>query len=151
MRHENLEEAHALNLHAVQLDPGNLAFRLNAASVLTAMDRYDEATDALRTALKMAANPNQVAMLESRLKEVETIKSLNAQRRAMDTAPPTGQVDIQTGGRLATSTQGQSIRRTSPDGPKHMAVGVIRGVQCSYPAVIEFHLETVKKPVSRLQ
>jgi hypothetical protein len=35
-----------------------------------------------------------------------------------------------------------------PDGPKHTAFGVIRGVQCSSPAVIEFQLDTGKKPVS---
>jgi hypothetical protein len=35
-----------------------------------------------------------------------------------------------------------------PVGPKHEAVGVIRGVQCSYPAVIEFRVEGAKKTVS---
>jgi hypothetical protein len=35
-----------------------------------------------------------------------------------------------------------------PDGPKHEAVGVIHGVQCSYPAVIEFRVEGAKKTVS---
>jgi hypothetical protein len=35
-----------------------------------------------------------------------------------------------------------------PDGPKHEAVGVIRGVRCSYPAVIEFRVEGAKNTVS---
>ena len=34
------------------------------------------------------------------------------------------------------------------DGPKHEALGVIRGVQCSYPAVIEFKVESAKQTVS---
>jgi len=34
------------------------------------------------------------------------------------------------------------------NGPKHQALGVIRGVQCSYPAEIEFQVVTEKKPVS---
>jgi hypothetical protein len=34
------------------------------------------------------------------------------------------------------------------DGLRHEALGVIRGVQCSYPAVIEFKVESAKKTVS---
>jgi tetratricopeptide (TPR) repeat protein len=148
MRHENLEEAHALNLHAVQLDPGNLAFRMNAATVLTTMSRYTEAAAVLRAAVKMAANPNEVAMVESRLKQVEAIESLGAQPDRMVTAPPKSAVDIQTAEKVVDIDAGPKHPTEPPDGPKHMAVGVIRGVQCSYPAAIEFHLETVKKPVS---
>jgi hypothetical protein len=33
------------------------------------------------------------------------------------------------------------------NGPKHQAIGVIRGVECSAPSVIEFRVDTGKKPV----
>jgi hypothetical protein len=35
-----------------------------------------------------------------------------------------------------------------PKGPKHVATGVIRGVKCSFPAIIEFQVITARKPVS---
>jgi tetratricopeptide (TPR) repeat protein len=148
MRHENLEEAHSLNLQAVQLDPGNLAFRMNAASVLMAMGKYGEAADVLRTAEKMAANPSQVAMVQNRLKQVEAMESRAAQPIATVTAPPTGKIFVQTSDSVTDVDAKPKHPTESPTGPKHFAVGVIRGVQCSYPTVIEFHLDTVKKPVS---
>ena len=39
MQRENLEEAHTLSLNAVQLDPGNLHYRLNTANILLQMER----------------------------------------------------------------------------------------------------------------
>ncbi|MGA7652493.1 MAG: hypothetical protein WBW68_08540, partial [Terracidiphilus sp.] len=35
-----------------------------------------------------------------------------------------------------------------PTGPKHYALGVIKNVTCSYPAVLEFQVVSLKKTVS---
>jgi tetratricopeptide (TPR) repeat protein len=148
MRHENLEEARTLSLQAVQLDPSNLGFRINVAYVLSTMGQYAQAANVLRTAVKMAANPNEVAMVEGRLKQVETMESFAAHSRAMAAAPPTGEVGIQTAEEVVDIDAPPEHPKESPDGPKHQALGVIRGVKCSYPAVIDFHLETAKKPLS---
>jgi tetratricopeptide (TPR) repeat protein len=148
MRHENLDEAHALNMHAIQLDPGSVAYRMNAVTVLMTMSRYADAASLLRSSLKVPGNPKEMAMLQSRLIEVESIEALGARPGAMITKPPTGQVDIQTADSVVDVVQPPRHPTEPPDGPKHTAFGVIRGVQCSSPAVIEFQLDTGKKPVS---
>ncbi|MGH9562078.1 MAG: tetratricopeptide repeat protein, partial [Terracidiphilus sp.] len=65
MRHENLDEAHLLSLQAVQLDPSEVIFRMNAANLLMAMERYDDAENVLKVAEKVAKNPGQVEMVEN--------------------------------------------------------------------------------------
>ena len=150
MRHEKLDEAHLLNLNAIQLDPHNLAYRMNAATILMTMSRYDDAAQVLRSALSLniAANPGESALLEKKLKEIEAIQALGAKPGAMITAPPTGQVDIQTAEKVVDIVPEPKHPTELPDGPKHTIDGVIRGVQCSYPAEIEFQIDTGKKPVS---
>ena len=85
MRHENLDEAHALNMHAIQLDPGSVAYRMNAVTVLMTMSRYADAASLLRSSLKVPGNPKEMAMLQSRLIEVESIEALGARPGAMIT------------------------------------------------------------------
>ncbi|MGA3071281.1 MAG: tetratricopeptide repeat protein, partial [Terracidiphilus sp.] len=148
MRHDNLKEALRLNIQAVKLDPGNLGYRMNAASVLMTMGRYDDAASVLRIALKVARNPAQVEMVQNRVKQIESIQSGRAQASAMVTAPPTAQVDIETAEKGVVVDSPPKHPTEPPNGPKHLAVGVIRGVQCSYPSVIEFHVDTAEKPIA---
>jgi len=54
MRHEHLDDALQLITKAVQLDPAIMGYRMNAASVLNEMGRYDEADKVLQAALKAA-------------------------------------------------------------------------------------------------
>src|ERR1700691_1889363 len=95
MRHEDLDLAHVLNLHAIELEPGNLAYRMNAATVLMTMGRYNDAATVLRNSAKAAKNPQEEAILQRQLKEIESIQALGANPSAMITAPPTGQIDIE--------------------------------------------------------
>jgi len=148
MRHENLDEAHTLNVQAIQLDPRSLAYRLNASSVLMTMGKYSDAASVLRNAAKVPQTPGEIALLASRLQEIESIQALGAQPSTTITAPPTGQVDIQTEEKVNVVPKPPKHPTEAPDGPKHTAIGVIRGVECSYPAEIEFQVETAKKPVS---
>jgi tetratricopeptide (TPR) repeat protein len=147
MRHENLDEAHTLLLHAVQLEPRNLAYRMNASSELMTMSRYDDAAAVLREALKVASSPRDVAMVNGRLKQIESIQALGARPSAMITAPPAGVVDMQAAESVVTFEQAPKHPTEPANGPKHQATGVIRGVQCTPPAVIEFRVENGKKPV----
>jgi tetratricopeptide (TPR) repeat protein len=148
MRHQNLDEAHSLNMQAIQLDPGNLAYRMNAATVLMTMSRYADAALLLRNSLQVAGNPKEMALLQNRLIEIESIQSLGASPGAMITKPPTGQVDIQTADSVVDVIQPPKHPNEAPVGPRHTAVGVIRGVQCSSPAIVEFQVDTGKKPIS---
>ena len=73
---KNLDEANRLSLKAIQLEPGNLYFRLNRASLLMAMRRPGDASAILGTAAKLATGPEQIAML---LREQEFIQQSQAQ------------------------------------------------------------------------
>ncbi|HEY1904290.1 MAG TPA: tetratricopeptide repeat protein [Terracidiphilus sp.] len=147
MQHEKLDEAHLFNIRAIQLDPGNLVYRLNAAMVLMTMGRYDGAASVLRTAEQVLKSPHDSAILQNRLKEVEAIRSLGANPSNMVTAPPTGEVDAQTVKVVDVVPQPKHPTEP-PNGSKHTATGVIRSVQCGYPAELEFQIDTGKKPVS---
>ncbi len=48
MKRDDLDEAHKLNVSAIQLDPGNAAYRINAANTLAVWDRLDDAIAVLR-------------------------------------------------------------------------------------------------------
>lgn len=148
MRHTNLDEAHMLNLSAVQLEPGNLGFRINTANVLTIMKRYDDAAAVLRTATKLAKTPQDNAMLESRLKEVESIKALGANPGLTVSAQQGGEVTFETAEKVVAIAPKPSHPTEPATGPKHVAVGVIREAKCSYPATLEFQVDTGKKHVS---
>ena len=151
-RHQNLDEAHMLCLHAVQLDPGNLFFRMNAANVLTAMDRYPDAIAVIKSAVKLARTPSEVAMVQVRISELETFQAdrarveAEAKARAAEANAQAASAPVQ-----ATFTVVQKPPKhptEPPTGPKHVAVGVIRGVACSYPATLEFRLEKPGKTIS---
>ena len=148
MRRESREDAHILNLQAIQLEPGNVNFRINAASVLSTMGQLDAAIAVLRNAEKIAKNPEQVALVQSRLKQMETVQALRAQGDVNVTAAPEGDVTTQTV-RISAAAEPTPKHPTEPtNGPRHVATGVIRTVKCSYPAVLEFHVETGKAPVT---
>ena len=53
MRRENLDEAHMLVLDAVELDPGNLHYRLTTANILLQMQRPTDAITVLQNASEL--------------------------------------------------------------------------------------------------
>jgi tetratricopeptide (TPR) repeat protein len=144
MRHENLEEAKKLALQAVKLDPGNLNTRMNAANVYETADRVDDAAVILRSALKLAKTPDEEAMVQSRIDQLARYKEARGQSQAFAASQSTrpGQTVIM------VQEAGPKHPTEPADGPKHEALGVIRGVTCSYPSVIEFSVEGAKKNVS---
>jgi predicted Zn-dependent protease len=70
-RHEKLDEAHMLNLQAVDLEPGNVNFRLNAANILMEMGRFDDSVRVLKAAQVIAKTPLEVDVVERVLKQVQ--------------------------------------------------------------------------------
>jgi tetratricopeptide (TPR) repeat protein len=148
MRHENLDEARKLNLQAIRLDPNALMYRVNAASVLMTMCKYDDAASVLRNSLRVTKNPDEAAMVQRRLKEVESIRALGVQPSRMITAPSTSLVAMETAEKAADVDEAPKHPTEPANGPKHLALGVIRDVTCSYPAMIEFQVDTTEKPVS---
>lgn len=67
----NLDEAHALSLRAVELEPGRLIYRLNCAEVLAQQRQFSGALDVLQAAMRLARTPEEVRAVTSRVARVE--------------------------------------------------------------------------------
>lgn len=148
MRHTNLDEAHLLNLHAVQLDPGNLGYRLNTANVLMTMGRLDDAASVLRNAAKIAKNPDEAAMVQNRLKQVEDFQAFRSQPKPTVSVQQGGEVTLETAEKVVAIEPKPNHPTEPATGRKHVAIGVIRGVTCGYPAILEFQVDTGKRRIS---
>ena len=70
-RHRILNEAHALNVRAIELEPGRLSYRLNCAEVLTQERQFAEALSVLEAARWMAKTPYDIDAVQSRVARVE--------------------------------------------------------------------------------
>jgi tetratricopeptide (TPR) repeat protein len=143
MHHEKLGDAHMLNLEAVQLDRSNLAYRLNAASVLQEADRDKDALNVLRGSQKLARTPEESASVDARIKELEQYL---AQRQQSDAARDQARPPYQAN---ATTVLAPPKHPTEePRGPRLIAKGIIKSVQCTDPSIIELRVEDAGKGVS---
>lgn len=148
MRHRDLDEAHLDTLRAVQMDPANVGFRLNAAYVLMQQQRPDNAVRVLESALKIAKNDSERATVQSHLDRARQY----AERQAVANKTDTGEASVS-----VNSSQPVLRRRASelpaepttvsatetevlPTGPKKTASGTIHAVQCATPAILDFNL-----------
>jgi tetratricopeptide (TPR) repeat protein len=80
-RDENLDQAHALSLQAMQLDPDNVSFRLHAAHILLTMHCENDAIALLQVTMKMAKNPSDIAEVQDELETVKQVKYLREPSR----------------------------------------------------------------------
>jgi tetratricopeptide (TPR) repeat protein len=144
---KNLEEARTLNIHAIQLEPTNIPLRMNAASILIAMEHFKDAEEVLRTALKMASKPFDIEMVQERLSELKQLRQLQ-QENAQTAASVQNQEQGEAVGVVGVVAMAPKHPTMPTDGVRHVAEGVIRKVACSYPSIIEFQLEGTKKTVT---
>lgn len=151
-RHDHLEDAHMLDLQAVQLDPANVNYRLNAATILEEMDHYEDAIRVLRAAEPIAKTPLELdvvrrvlAQVQRQQAEIEQAKKNEAQATTIVTNVPGS-----ASGAPAPEQKEPTFRHPTetPHGRMLTARGVLRGVTCSYPAVIELRLEGGAKTLS---
>ncbi|HSB74340.1 MAG TPA: tetratricopeptide repeat protein, partial [Terriglobales bacterium] len=133
MRRKNLDQAHMLTLKAVQLDPGNVAFRLNAARVLLVMGEGANAAMVLQTALKVAKSSSDVAALQAELgniRQMQAARQQNEQPARLATAAS----------RLAPASPAVPEGQQPSVGPTVTLTGTIRNVRCAIPAVMDLDL-----------
>ncbi len=156
MRHENLQEAYTLSLMAVQLDPGNVGYRLNSANVLLASQRGTDAIAVIQNAVKVAKSPEEIARAQAALQRAEQYQAAQeafaAQRQGAGRAGPASQEPFPaqqtTAGEEESSPPALQRRVTLPAGPRRTVTGTISDVQCSAPAAMELQLETVKGTIA---
>ena len=136
-RHADLAEAHMMGLTAVSLDPENIGYRVNVASVLMEMRQGQNAVNVLRIAAKLAKTPQEIEFLNNAL--------LNAQTFA-DSQDEMEEQEEQTQGGVANSEPSSNATVTSsadtskvprlvrrdivPNGLHHFVTGVLKDVHC---------------------
>ncbi len=152
-RHEKLDEAHMLNLQAVQLQPGNVNYRLDTANILMEMEHYDESLQVLRAAAAIARTPLEIDVVQRVIRQVQQQEAeMEAEKRRQEAQ--TAVVAQATGPGQAADSEANMARALpqhpteTPHGQMHVVRGVIRGVTCSYPSVIQLRVENQTKKVS---
>jgi tetratricopeptide (TPR) repeat protein len=167
--HKDLDEAHRLNLQAIQLDPSQLAYRTNAASILMQQGKFEDAANVLRLALKVSRNPSQQQMLQARLAQIQQIVdarkgqetsgiiTLQGAASEPDSSGPV--VVVSHGGKVDQSQSPQSEAvvdipkvpthpAAAANAPHHTLQGVTHAVKCGYPSVLELQLAGTSKTVT---
>ncbi|HTX40244.1 MAG TPA: DUF1570 domain-containing protein [Acidobacteriaceae bacterium] len=153
-RRENLDEAHMLSLTAVQLEPGNVQYRIDSANILMEQQRYDDAVRVLEAAEAEAKTPQEVEVVQARLGLAQLylgqMQQAEKQRAIAQSSPKAAQTTtVEATGNSpgsmassATSYQAPNFEHPTekPHGPTLVAQGVIHGVKCSDPAVIELEV-----------
>jgi hypothetical protein len=148
-RRENLDEAHRLNLQAVQLDPGNVGYRVNTASVLLIMQRENDAIAVLQNALQAAKKPEEVAAVQT---QMENARQVISARRQMEQENRRIKEQMESAllekSDSSAGASDQAVASPTPPhqeilrGPHHFGSGILRHVRCSWPEVLDVDVDT---------
>jgi tetratricopeptide (TPR) repeat protein len=137
MRHRDLEEAHRMALTAVQLDPGNVNYRITTANILMEMDRGTDAAAVLRGASKLAKSPGEIEMVQNNLAQAEryaTARAEMAERNSHTREVLQASVDADEVSTAEVQTQIHSqsgdVDGGTPTGPHHFLIGTLQDVHC---------------------
>src|SRR5215469_5101580 len=77
----DLKEAHMMGLAAVSLDPENIGYRVNVASVLMRMGQGQNAVNVLRNAAKLAKTPQETEFVNEALLNAQTFATAQDEMR----------------------------------------------------------------------
>jgi len=141
MNHKNMDEAFSLIKTAVKLDPGNFYFRMNAGSVLMGMGKYTDAAATYGAAVKLARNPQQAAMAQTQVDQVQQF----LQTRARMEQEQKQQSTVTAQEIRVVPVTATPKHPAEANGPKHTVSGKIKSVTCGYPATLEFELAGAAK------
>lgn len=149
-RRQNLNEAHMLSLQAVQLEPGNIHYRMDSANILMEQQRYAEAVRVLEATKAMAKTPQDLEIVEARLSQVQLYQSEMEQARKQRAADQAAMHEVQTSSAVAKVYKAPMLKHPTekPHGAMLTVHGIIQGVRCSYPAVIELQVTAPKGTVT---
>jgi tetratricopeptide (TPR) repeat protein len=139
-RNRNLDEAHMMALTAVELDPGNVVYRMTAASVLMQMDRVKDAVAVLHEALRIAKSPVETAMVQNFLTQVQTFAAARDQRmeqnrRITEEIKPNARANDAPAGESNANNSIEVRKEELPKGPHHFLTGTLQSVRCHTPAI----------------
>jgi len=86
----NYDEARRWIEKAIEMDPGNVEFRIDYANLLNRMNKNKEAVEALELALKLAHTPEQTAAVENVLQTVRKLEAAQAKMQRQGLTPIEG-------------------------------------------------------------
>jgi tetratricopeptide (TPR) repeat protein len=146
---DKLEEAQTLELKAIQLDRASVAFRLNAAGILMMREKLNDAQKVLESARPLAKSRADLAMLDGRINELAAVKQQMVARAA---APPASDMPPTSATYVVLKPNKVDTPPKHPsepsNGPKHLVLGTIHGVECDSNSYLEFRVEIAGKPGS---
>jgi len=138
MRRRNLDEAHMMALRAVQLDPGNVSYRMTAASVLMQMDRGTDAVAVLHEALRIAKSPAETVIVQNSLTQVEKYATAREQRTEQSrrlTEELKANVEANAAPAGESNANTEAPEEELPKGPHRFVVGTLQNVHCHAPGI----------------
>jgi Tfp pilus assembly protein PilF len=149
-RRKNLDEAHMLSLHAVQIEPEEVHYRMNAAQVAMAQQDTAAALAILRAALPIAKTDSDSFMLGQQIQQIKNFQnqqeSFQNQQQSLSNSNAT--VSVETQAYDSSETPDAHYPDAPAAGPHHTARGVLRSVHCSYPTVLTLDVDHTGKLVS---
>jgi Tfp pilus assembly protein PilF len=158
-REGKLDEAYILALRACAVDPGNVNYRMNVASILADQHKFPSALSVLNAAARMAKSTIDKENVQFRIRQTVDYQA-SVERQQKQGTPVDGQQIAAAAGTFSEQASANAkgaaalrmvgnkaimIREASttpryptepPNGTRHTARGTLRSVQCYYPGVI---------------
>jgi hypothetical protein len=133
VRHRNLDEAHMMGLTAVDLEPGNIQYRVNVANVLLERQKGNAAVDVLRAAAKLAKTPQDEMEVENRLMSAQEYAA--SQQEAKNRTAADAKVEAQVTSTTVITSDAKvpalsHVDRFVAKGPHKFVTGVLKNVHC---------------------
>lgn len=147
LHHMNLDEAYTLAVKAIELEPGNFYFRMNAANVVGVMGKYDQSVAILQAASRLARNSSETATAQSRISQIRQMQQFQAQAEQEQAQAEQRRREFESrqqkneGGVELVDGEIKSKHPAEARGPKHSLLGTIRDVSCRYPNLLEMRVE----------
>ena len=158
-RNKNLDEAHVLNMKAIELEPADINYRIDSATVLMEQNRPEDAIDVLKAAEHVTTDPAQLAILEQRIQQLQQYEGsletpearfANTSASTNETAGVSSKPEVRETfttehGRLVIENGGTNAN-FPPDGstgPRRTVSGIVHDVKCYYPSVLSLVVQPV--------
>jgi tetratricopeptide (TPR) repeat protein len=164
MHNEKLDEAHMLNVQAVQIEPENLYYRLNTASVLSQQRQYVSAINVLKAATAVAKSQSEKEMVQDRINALERFQAAQERNAAQNAAYAENSSNSPAsisgasgktivfkrvdGKVIGVSEEMPAYPAGDSKGPQHTVKGVLRDIRCSYPTVLALTVEQPGKKIT---
>jgi tetratricopeptide (TPR) repeat protein len=137
-RHKNLDEARLMALNAVELEPGNLNYRMSTANVLLQMRRGGDAVRVIRNAMRLASTPEETSKAEDFLIHAEEFVRVQQESRQFNEQANADASAVEATNKIAVANAvAKSIEHDEviPAGPHRFVTGMLKNIRCDMPAM----------------